>query len=233
MTTDDFARNLAEVRARMDAACARAGRTASEVRLLAVSKTVPAGRLRSAYQAGYHEFGENKVQEAVAKATELADLPDLTWAMIGHLQTNKVREVVSFADEFHALDSLRLAEALERRLEATGRSLDVYLEVNTSGEPGKFGLLPDQVAEVLAELPRFPRLRPVGLMTLAVNSPDATAVRACFAQLRELRDRLQSSTPTLTGLSMGMSGDFELAIEEGATTVRIGQALFGARTRPA
>ncbi|MEA4945860.1 MAG: YggS family pyridoxal phosphate-dependent enzyme [Propionicimonas sp.] len=233
MTTDDFARNLAEVRARMDAACARAGRTASEVRLLAVSKTVPAGRLRSAYQAGYHEFGENKVQEAVAKATELADLPDLTWAMIGHLQTNKVREVVSFADEFHALDSLRLAEALERRLESAGRSLDVYLEVNTSGEPGKFGLLPDQVAEVLAELPRFPRLRPVGLMTLAVNSSDATAVRACFAELRELRDRLQSSTPTLTGLSMGMSGDFELAIEEGATTVRIGQALFGARTRPA
>lgn len=225
----ELSRNLAAVRARMEAACHRAGRNPSDVRLLAVSKTVPAERLRDAVAAGFRDFGENKVQEASEKAAALADVPGLRWSMIGHLQSNKARDVVGFASDFHALDSIRLAEALDRRLRLTDRSLDVYVEVNTSGEPSKFGVPPGQVAELVAELPRFDRLRVVGLMTLAVNSTDERAVRACFVRLRDLRDELRAVTPGLTELSMGMSGDFELAIEEGATVVRVGQALFGAR----
>ena len=225
----DISRNLAAVSARMDAACERAGRSPSDVRLLAVTKTVPAERLRDAAAAGLRTFGENKAQEASQKAAALADVPGLRWSMIGHLQSNKAKDVVGFASDFHALDSVRLAEALDRRLRLTDRTLDVYVEVNTSGEPSKFGVPPEQVAGFLAELPRFDRLHVVGLMTLAVNSTDEREVRRCFVGLRELRDELRASTPSLTELSMGMSGDFELAIEEGATVVRVGQALFGTR----
>ncbi|WAL40558.1 YggS family pyridoxal phosphate-dependent enzyme [Brevibacterium sp. BRM-1] len=230
-STEDFARNLARVRARMDAAAARAGRKGDRVRLLPVSKTVPAERIRLAAAAGCTRLGENKVQEADRKHSELADLP-LEWAIIGHLQRNKAREVAGFAAEFHALDSLRLAEALQRRLVAAERTLDVYVQVNTSGEASKYGLAPEELAGFLRELPAFDRLRGRGLMTLAVLSADAERVRGCFRLLRELRDRTRQEEPDLLGpgeLSMGMSGDFETAIEEGADVVRVGQAIFGAR----
>lgn len=229
----DLARNLAEVRGRIAAACARAGRDPSGVRLLPVSKTVPEPRMRAAVAAGMTDFGENKVQEAKAKATALADLPGLTWSVIGHLQTNKARDVVAFASEFQALDSLRLAEALDRRLQAAGRSLDVFVQVNSSREQSKYGLPPDEVADFLTRLPGFASLRVRGLMTLAVFSSDTAAVRECFVRLRELRDRLREAGHTgLDGLSMGMSGDFEIAVEEGATVVRVGQAIFGSRPTP-
>jgi pyridoxal phosphate enzyme (YggS family) len=229
MTDEQIARNLAAVRARLDAACVQAGREAAGVRLLAVSKTVPTERLRDAVSAGLRYFGENKAQEGAAKAAALGLEPGLRWSMIGHLQTNKVREVAGFAHEFQALDSLRLAEALDRRLQAAGRGLDVYVEVNTSGEPSKFGLPPTDVAGFVHQLRQFSGLRVVGLMTLAVNSPDPAAVRACFARLRDLRNQVRDADSTVTELSMGMSGDFELAIKEGATVVRVGQAIFGAR----
>lgn len=231
VTVEDFARNRAAVRARIDAAAERAGRPGEAVRLLPVSKTVPEKRLRNAVAAGYHELGENKVQEAKRKHENLADL-DVAWSVIGHLQTNKARDVAAFAAEFQALDSLRLAEALDRRLQAAGRGLNVYVQVNTSAEPSKYGLPPEEVPAFLAALPRFTTLRVQGLMTLALFSSDLERVRACFVRLRTLRDQARAENPDLIGpgeLSMGMSGDFEVAVEEGATCVRVGQAIFGSR----
>jgi pyridoxal phosphate enzyme (YggS family) len=201
------------------------------VRLLPVSKTFGADAVEEAYRAGVRIVGENKVQEAAAKATALNGLDDLRWAMIGHLQTNKAKDVVAFADEFHALDSLRLAEVLDRRLEQSGRTLDVFVEVNTSGESSKFGVDPDDVAELALGLRAYPRLHPRGLMTIAANSADQDRVADCFSLMTKLRDRLRDDD-RLDGyheLSMGMSGDFELAIAHGATTVRIGTAIFGRR----
>ena len=229
VTTEDFTRNLAAVRARIESAALRGGRDATAVRLLPVSKTVPSERLRAAVAAGLTTLGENKVQEAARKSQELVDL-GVSWALIGHLQTNKARDVVAFATEFHALDSVRLAEALDRRLRAAGRGLDVFVQVNTSAEESKSGLPPEEVLGFLAELPRFETLRVRGLMTLAIRSDDAERVRACFRLLRALRDRARDQDLIGPGeLSMGMSGDYEMAIEEGATTVRVGQAIFGAR----
>lgn len=234
-SVDDFRRNLAAVRARMDAACRRAGRDPAGVRLLPVSKTKLESSLRLAYAAGCRLLGENKVQEAFGKWEAMQDLADLRWSVIGHLQTNKARLVARFASEFQALDSLRVAEALERRLQAEGRALDVLVQVNTSGEASKYGLSPEDVPAFLRALPAFPALRVRGLMTLALFSPEAERVRQCFILLRTLRDRLRQSAPAhiaLEELSMGMSGDFEIAIEEGATVVRVGQAIFGARPLP-
>lgn len=234
-TLSDLKHNLEAVRQRIAAACRRAGRAPDEVRLLPVSKTVDEARLRLAYQAGCRELGENRVQEAWRKAQALADLTGLRWSVIGHLQTNKARQVARFASEFQALGSLRLAEALERRLEIEDRTLDVLVQVNTSNEASKFGLAPDDVPAFVHELPAFSRLRVRGLMTLAVFSEDPARVRPCFVRLRQLRDRLREKLPDGIGmdtLSMGMSGDFELAIEEGATVVRVGQAIFGPRPLP-
>lgn len=234
-TVEDFAHNLAAVNARMAAACARAGREASSVRLLPVSKTVDVARVRLAVAAGCTFLGENKVQEAQHKWEAMQDLADLRWSVIGHLQTNKAKFVAQFASEFQALDSLRVAEILDRRLQAEGRALDVFVQVNTSNEPSKFGLAPEDVESFIQQLPQFSALRVRGLMTLAIFSDDVPRVRACFVRLRELRERLRQSAPAgvdLTELSMGMSGDFEVAIEEGATVVRVGQAIFGARAVP-
>ena len=200
-----------------------------------MSKTVPAARLRLAYQAGMNKLGENKVQEAREKSEELADLEGLRWAVIGNLQTNKAKYVARFAHEFHALDRLKAAKELDRRLQLEGRSLDVFVQVNSSGEESKFGLAPEEVPAFVKELPQFSALRVRGLMTLAIFSAEHEQVRRCFVLMRELRDRLRQDAPdglSFDQLSMGMSGDFEVAIEEGATVVRVGQAIFGARALP-
>jgi len=234
-TVADFQHNLAAVQARISAACQRVGRDPATVRLLPVSKTKPETSLRLAYAAGCRMLGENKVQEAHRKWEVLQDLTDLHWSVIGHLQTNKAKLVARFAAEFQALDSLRVAEALDRRLQAEGRALDVFVQVNTSGEESKYGLSPADVPAFIQALPTFSALRVRGLMTLALFSSEAERVRQCFILLRHLRDQLQQSAPAgiaLDELSMGMSGDFEIAIEEGATVVRVGQAIFGARPMP-
>jgi len=234
-TVDDFRHNLAAVHARIAAACRRVGRDPASVRLLPVSKTKPEAVLRQAYAAGCRMLGENKPQEAHRKWEAMADLADLRWSVIGHLQTNKAKLVAQCASEFQALDSLRVAEALERRLQAEGRALDVFVQVNTSGEASKYGLHPDDVAAFLRALPAFSALRVRGLMTLALFSAEAQRVRECFVLLRGLRERLRQDAPAgidLSELSMGMSGDYEIAIEEGATVVRVGQAIFGARPMP-
>ena len=231
-TAAEITANLASIQARIHAACAACGRDPAEVRLLPVSKTVPAERLHFAYDAGIRLLGENKVQEAYDKWQALSALDGLQWAVIGHLQSNKVKYVARFAAEFQALDSLDIAAALDRRLQQEGRSLDVFIQINTSDEPQKYGMAPDTAAAFIRALPAYSALRPRGLMTLALFSDDHEAVRRCFIRLRELRDRLQQQNPAVAELSMGMSGDFELAIAEGATTVRVGQAIFGARKTP-
>jgi PLP dependent protein len=227
--------NLAAVEARIKSACTRVGRDPSEVRLLPVSKGQSMELIAEAYQAGARLFGENRVQEATEKARHFADHPDLKWAIIGHLQTNKSRQVASIASEFHALSTIRIAAALDQALEDQGRGLDVFLQVNSSGEPQKFGLPPDEVEPFAIALKAYATLRVRGLMTLAVLSDDQRDIRACFERMRDLQRRLQGRgdcAGSYDELSMGMSGDLELAIEYGATTVRIGQAIFGPRSSP-
>lgn len=233
-TAADIARNLAAVNARIASACQRGGRDPSEVRLLSVSKTVEERRIKMAHAAGLRVFGENKVQEAREKAEAMADL-DIAWSLIGHLQTNKAKYVARFASEFQALDSLKAAEALDRRLQIEGRSLDVFVQINSSGEASKYGLAPEDARAFVRQLPAFSALRVHGLMTLAVFSADTKHVRRCFRLMRDLRDRLRQDAPdglSFDELSMGMSGDYEIAVEEGATVVRVGQAIFGARPLP-
>jgi pyridoxal phosphate enzyme (YggS family) len=227
--------NLAAVRRRIDLACERAGREPADVRLLPVSKTHGPEKIREAYDAGSRIFGENRVQEAAEKARVFADVADLRWALIGHLQTNKAKDVAAFADEFHALDSLKLAETLDRRLHQTSRVLDVFIQVNSSGEDQKFGLPPGEVADFAVALRSYPNLNVRGLMTLAIFSDDSDAVARCFARMRTLQEQLRqcdTAAGSYEEVSMGMSGDFELAIAYGATTVRVGQAIFGARLQP-
>jgi hypothetical protein len=226
--------NLAMIQQKIADACVKAGRNPSSVRLLPVTKTVPAERLRIAYAAGCHEMGENKIQEAREKSELLSDL-DIKWCIIGHLQTNKVKYITRFAHEFQALDSLKVAAELDKRLQAAGRGMDVYVQVNSSGEVSKFGLPPEDVEDFVRQLPNYSSLRIRGLMTLAIFSTDLDRVRACFVRMRDLQERLRQSAPaglSFDELSMGMSGDFELAIEEGATVVRVGQAIFGKRPLP-
>jgi pyridoxal phosphate enzyme (YggS family) len=226
-----LADNLARVRERIEAACARAGRDPDSVRLMAVSKTHGPEQVEEAYTAGVRLFGENRVQEAADKAEQVAGHPDLVWAMIGHLQSNKARTVAGFAREFHALDSVKVAEALHRQLHDIGRDLDVFIQVNSSAEPQKHGLRPEEVEAFSYEVAGFPTLRVRGLMTLAVLSDDRAAVAFCFERMRGLQQALiEAGAPgSYEELSMGMSGDFELAIEYGATTVRVGTAIFGPR----
>ncbi len=226
-----FRANLAVVEERIARACERAGRDRASIRLLPITKTVPAHILRLAYAAGVRPFGENKIQEAMGKRDALQDLP-IDWSIVGHLQTNKAKYLARFAREFHALDSTKLAELLDKRLEIEDRVLDVYIQVNTSDEDTKYGLHPDALLPFIETLAQYRRLRPRGLMTLALLNADMEKVRPCFALLRRLRDEAVKRNPSLTELSMGMSGDFEEAIEEGSNVVRVGQAIFGKRPTP-
>lgn len=223
--------NLASVEARIASACARSGRDRASVHLLPITKTVPAHILRLAYGVGLRCFGENKVQEAMKKCEALTDLA-IDWSIVGHLQSNKAKHVARFAHAFHALDSLPLARLLNARAVREGRDLDVYIQINTSGQVSKFGLSPEALLPFVASLADFPHLRPRGLMTIALMSAESEEVRPCFAMLRRLRDETAARAPAIRELSMGMSGDFETAIEEGATIVRVGQAIFGRRSLP-
>ena len=231
VTAEDFRQALTEVQEKIAAAAQRAGRDAREVRLLPVSKTVPEERIRAAHAAGIEQFGENKVQEAQDKAAAMADL-GIHWAIIGPLQSNKTREVAEFAHEFQALDRIRIARRLDTQLKEYNRTLDVYVQVNVSGEETKSGLEPGEVEEFLEQLVGFSALNVKGLMTMALHTNDEAVIRQNFSALRSLRDELLDRRPELIGeggLSMGMTNDYEIAIEEGATVIRVGTAIFGER----
>ncbi|HJE51202.1 MAG TPA: YggS family pyridoxal phosphate-dependent enzyme [Tessaracoccus flavescens] len=230
------AENLSAIEARIAEACRQADRSPDDVRLMPVSKTKPPSDVLEVAAGGYRLFGENKVQEAYEKWEVLRDEhPEIEWAIIGHLQTNKAKFVAKFASEFQALSSVKLAAELDKRLQAEGRQLDVLVQINSSGEPQKFGIDPADAVELARELPAFDALRVRGLMTLAVFSDDHAAVGACFQRMVEVQERLRNEAGDVSDwaeLSMGMSGDFELAIAHGATTVRVGQAIFGDRLNP-
>ncbi|WP_224245853.1 YggS family pyridoxal phosphate-dependent enzyme [Hyalangium gracile] len=218
----EVAERLAGIRARVAAACARAGRPVESVTLLAVSKLKPAELIREAYAAGQRDFGENYAQELRDKAAELAGLEGLRWHAIGPLQTNKVKYVAKAAHAFHALDRLDVARELSKR--RADAPLPCYVEVNIGGEQSKSGLAPAALASFLEEVRTLPGLKVEGLMALPPPTEEVEQARGHFRQLRELA-RAQG----LAGLSMGTTHDFELAIEEGATVVRVGTAIFGER----
>jgi pyridoxal phosphate enzyme (YggS family) len=228
--TTYLAGQVIEVRRRVDAACADAGRDPASVSILPVSKTFDASVIRAAVALGMRRFGENKTQEVREKAPLLADCA-IEWVIIGHLQTNKAKDVARLVGEVQSLDRKELADALDRRLQIEGRVIDVLVQVKTSAEPSKFGLAPDQLLQFLDDMRQYETLRVQGLMTLATNSVDNDEVRRCFSTLRELRDRAVVAGHALPRLSMGMSGDFPLAIAEGATEIRVGSAIFGQRSR--
>ncbi len=223
-----IAPNLEEVRGRIAAAARRAGRDPALVRLLAESKTVPLEQMRLAVAAGQLLFGENYLQEARPKIAALG--PALSWHFIGHLQSNKAKAAMALFDVIHGVDRLKLAQALDSAAAATGARQEILIQVNLAGEASKSGAAPETVPGLLRELGRLPHLRVLGFMTLPPWLADPEAVRPYFRALRELRDRLEASLGLpLPELSMGMSGDFEVAVAEGATLVRVGTAIFGSR----
>jgi len=223
-----IAQNLERVLERIAVATDAAGRRADEVQLVGVTKYVDAEAARTLFEAGCHCLGESRPQELWQKAERLATLP-VQWHLIGHLQTNKVRRSLPHVHLIHSVDSVRLLSAVDKEAAVLSRTVHVLLEVNISGDANKHGFAPAEAESLIPELVNYPHLQVRGLMTMASLGADAARAQADFAHLRELRDRWQSSCPEgvmLHELSTGMTGDFEQAIQEGATMVRVGSALF-------
>lgn len=224
------AENLKEVEARICAACERSGRKREDVTLIAVSKTKPVEMLKEAYMTGSRYFGENKVQELVDKYEVMPK--DIHWQMIGHLQRNKVKYIVDKAELIHSVDSIRLAETIDKEAAKKGVVANILLEVNMAREESKFGLMPEDVIDFLKGVVRFQNIKVQGLMTIAPFVADPEENRIHFANLRKLSVDIRKekvNNVNMSILSMGMTNDFEVAIEEGATMVRIGTAIFGER----
>ncbi len=222
--------NLAEVEDKIQKACERAGRKREEVTLIAVSKTKPVSMLQEAYDLGVRIYGENKVQEIVDKYDVLPD--DIHWHMIGHLQRNKIKYIVDKVDLIHSVDSVRLAEAINKEAEKKNVIVPVLIEVNVAEEESKFGFNTDDVMEFVESIKDLSNIRVMGLMTIAPFVADPEENRPIFAQLRQLSvdiDSKKYDNITMSILSMGMTNDYEVAIEEGATMVRVGTGIFGAR----
>lgn len=230
---DSVAENLAGIRERIEAACARAGRAPTGVRLVGVTKTVPVERIREGIGAGISILGENYIQEALRKKEALADLP-VSWHCIGHLQTNKAKYAVECCDWIETLDRESLARELDRQAARVGRKITALIQVNIGGESSKSGITPEDLSPFFKTASQFENLEIRGLMALPPFFDQPERARPYFRRMRELLDRLKqecSAPELLSELSMGMSGDFEVAIEEGATLVRIGTALFGSRAK--
>lgn len=219
-----IAQNLASIRTRVAGACNRSARKPEDITLVAVSKGVSAELIGQALDAGITDIGENRLQEALSKHQKIKPVK---WHMVGHLQTNKAKDAVKIFDLIHSVDSTKLAQVINKAAFDTNKIQDVLIEVNTSGETAKFGLKPSEVIEVTEETSKLKNIRIKGLMTIApaVDTPEIS--RPYFVMLRELMDKLNQLTSLrLTVLSMGMSGDFEIAIEEGANMIRLGRAIF-------
>jgi hypothetical protein len=229
--TANLEENIARVEERIAAACRRSGRRREDVKLVAISKTHPAGLIRAAFDAGLRDFGENRVQEAKSKRPELADL-DITWHLVGHLQSNKAQAALELFQWVHSLDSAPLAERLARAAATANRRLPVLIEVNLGEEASKAGVRSDAVAKLAAQIAQLEALALRGLMVIPPFFDNPKDARPYFQQLRVLAldvEALRLPNVSMHELSMGMSHDFEVAIEEGATIVRVGTAIFGAR----
>ncbi|MBQ8920826.1 MAG: YggS family pyridoxal phosphate-dependent enzyme [Oscillospiraceae bacterium] len=222
-------KRLSEIRGKITAACAAAGRSADEVTLMAVTKTVDPVLINAAVDAGVTVLGENRVQEFLSKREQYR--PDADVQFIGHLQTNKVKQIIDKVSLIHSVDSPHLADAIQKAAAAAGIVMPVLIEVNIGGEDSKSGVEPDAAEALLRYVQQLPNLRADGLMTIPPPLPDEEEQNRVFSQMRQLYDTLREQTP-LRILSMGMSGDYEAAIRNGATLVRIGSALFGARIYP-
>lgn len=225
-----IATNLSQVQERIQAACRRSGRNPDEITLIAVSKTKPLPDLMKAYEAGCRNFGENKVQEILAKAPFMPE--DVRFHMIGHLQRNKVRPVLKHVRLIHSVDSMRLAEQIQADAEREQLSAGVLLEVNVAGEKSKYGFVPAEVPDAAEQISRLSNIRICGLMTIApfVTNPEEN--RAIFRNMRQLSVDITGKNidnVNMSVLSMGMTGDYEVAIEEGATMIRVGTGIFGTR----
>lgn len=222
----DLQHRIDVIRTQIAEAARRVERDPAAIQLIAVSKRHPAAAVRAAYACGLRDFGENYVQELAAKAEELADLTDLRWHLIGHLQTNKAKVVAKLVHSVHTLDNERIVTELAQRARAADRCLEVYVEVNIGDEDQKSGCHPDGAAALIEAIKGAPGLSFKGLMTVGQRVDSAEAARETFVALRKLRDRVAHTA----ALSMGMSGDFAVAIEEGSTCVRVGTAIFGERS---
>ena len=225
-----IAENIRSVEQRIQAACARAGRRSDEVTLICVTKTMPVTDLQEAYDEGQRNFGENRVQEITEKYPLLPD--DIRWHMIGHLQRNKVKYLMDRVVMIHSVDSASLARTISKEAVKAGRTMDILLEVNAAGEESKFGLSYEEVLPLVREIAPLPGLHICGLMTVAPYTDDPETNREFFKKLRDLSvdiDRQSIDNVSMHTLSMGMTGDFEVAIEEGATHIRVGTAIFGKR----
>jgi pyridoxal phosphate enzyme (YggS family) len=228
---DDLRGRLAEVRDRVARAAARAGRDLTRIRLVAVSKTFDAGQVRAAAQAGQIDFGENKVQEAQQKRTQTADLP-ITWHFIGHLQSNKAKKAAALFDVIHSIDDPSLIQKIDDAAAEAGRTLELLVQVDLAGEPTKHGAREEELPPIFDAASRCRAVRLTGLMVIPPTSSDPEGTRHWFRELNGIRDRLLArgiDGAMLAELSMGMSHDYEIAIEEGATLVRVGTAIFGSR----
>lgn len=228
-----IAANIESIREKILRRCGTAGRSAAEITLVAVCKTFPAAAVREAVRAGIQDIGENYIQELLEKRKQVGD-PDIRWHAIGHLQRNKVRYVAPWISLIHAVDDLDLAREIDKRAAQAERVIDILVEVNTTGERSKFGVRPETAVEFVQSMAELENIRITGLMTIGPFLPDPEGSRPMFRRLRELRDelgRISQSNLQAEQLSMGMTGDFEVAIDEGATLLRIGTAIFGSRKR--
>jgi pyridoxal phosphate enzyme (YggS family) len=230
-----IAENIAMIRKRIDRAAERAGRNPSEIALMAVCKTHPAETIREAFEAGQRLFGENRVQEFAGKAPLLGDLAGAEFHMIGHLQSNKAKPAAELFMAVDSVDSRKLAERLNASAASLGKTLDILIEINVGGEQAKSGMAPGspELDEILGHYSEWTNLQLRGLMTVPPFTEDPEGARPYFRKLRELRDEIarKNSSVALNQLSMGMSHDFEVAIEEGSTCVRVGTAIFGERSK--
>ncbi|HFK5553457.1 TPA: YggS family pyridoxal phosphate-dependent enzyme [Elizabethkingia anophelis] len=232
---DQIINNLQSILQRIETACIRSNRSPDEVRLLLATKTVPVNRIKQALAAGCTLIAENKVQELKEKYDDLKEIPHINH-FIGHLQTNKIKDILKYdVSCIQSLDRIDLAEKLQQRLEAEDRTIDVLIQINTSGEESKFGIHPEKALELVKQVSELSALKIKGLMTIGLFSAETEKVRTCFRLLKELQQQIISHNiqgVEMNELSMGMSGDLETAVEEGATIVRVGTAIFGQRIYP-
>lgn len=234
MKENTIKNNLQVIQKRINNACDNSGRDPKDVKLLLATKTVSAENIQLAINEGYNLLGENKVMEAIGKY-ELLKEQACQWHIIGHLQTNKVKYVLQFADVVQSIDRLKLANKLQNRCDFDRRDIDIFIQVNTSYEKSKFGIAPEKALDFIKQVSEFPRLHIKGLMTIGLLSSKDEKVRDCFKLLKEIQlkaQELKLPNASFDELSMGMSNDLELAIEEGSTMVRVGTAIFGDRPFP-